>query len=329
MARSRAWLVLLVAALVALPAAATARVPVASKSINFKTDHADIDARYPWTGNRRIDATVLAHVRSYIAGFEALIQDKNGSFIPDKDGTGRFSFRLEYAVERNDAALFAIVFREFIDIGETHPANDIDTMNFLLPASAQVFLPEIVKGQMGLDRVSRRAAAILIKTIGSGSGSVIDRDSIQAGTAPSPVLLKAFVILPRALHLYFNASQISTDASAERDAVIPLAELKGVLRPDWRAPAPSFDCKRVENPLDTAICADFELARLERQAHEGFVDHLEAGGDLSREPGIHAEALWQARRAQACPGAAPTACLKRLYRRHLNSFLVTPWMTPE
>ena len=288
-----------------------AGLPLAKKVITVKNKDAEISVAYPRTGNKAIDAVLTAYAQQSVALFK--------TYHPDFANTDhQYELDTTYVVERNDARIFAVVFTEYSDTGGVHPNSDYRTFNFLLPDGAQVFLPEILDGPNGIDRLSRLTIAKLIKDIGTGPEAASDADSIKSGAGPSAENFRNFVWLPSKLHLYFPPYQVASYASGPQETTIPLQALKDVIRTDWRAPAPSFDCTKAATSIEHAICADAGLARLDRQVAEAYQSALHnAYEPTAQEQLRQVQRIWIATRNKACAGTAPGPCLTKYYRGRL------------
>ncbi|HEY4944245.1 MAG TPA: lysozyme inhibitor LprI family protein [Rhizomicrobium sp.] len=306
------WLVLALLLPLGLDGASAAGLPVAKKTIIVKSRDSDISVQYPQTGNTAIDAALLDYARKSVAQFK--------TFKPDfADNDHQYQLATTYVVERNDGKMFGVVFTEYSDTGGAHPNSDYRTFNFLLPDGAQVFLPEIVDGERGLKRIAELATADLIANIASGPEPASDADSIKMGTAPAADNFKDFIWLPGKLHLYFPAYQVASYAAGPQEAAIALVRLRDVIRPDWRAPAPSFDCKKAAADIEKAICADAALARLDRQVAETYQTVIRnAYEPAAQEKVRQTQRDWVARRNRTCGGTGDIgSCLTKLYRNRL------------
>ncbi len=247
----------------ALPAAA-AGPPPAKKTLAFESKALDISVQYPQTGNKVLDAVLAGYARKQVADFK--------TFEPDLvAGEHQYTLDVTYNVERNDGQMFGVLFTEFADTGGVHPNIDFAAFDFVLPSGEQVFLPEIVDGQRGLKRVSDLAIAELVRTIG-GPDSVNPTEDIASGAGPDALSLKYFLWLPKTLHIHFPPYQVASYAAGPQEVSIPLSALKGYIRADWRAPQPSFDCKKAATPVEHALCADLALSR-PRPRRRGPLSH--------------------------------------------------------
>jgi len=301
MKRYYGWVLLL---LVLAPAAAGgAGLSVAKKTVTVKNNDIDVSIEYPQTGNGTIDATLLAYVKDALAQFKDAAVDR-------QVGENVYSLETNFKIARNDGRMFAVVFNEYSYTGGAHPNDNTVTFNFLLPDGAQLFLPEILDGARGIATVSRLATAQLTRMLGnppepSGAGPLADN-------------FKAFVWLPTKLHIYFPSYQVAAYAAGPQEVTIPLAQLKDDVRPDWLAPAPSFDCKKAGTHIERAICADAALARLDRQVSEAYQTKLGYVFEpADKEKFRQAQRVWITTRNKNCGGATPSQCLVKLYRDRL------------
>ncbi len=292
-------------------AAAAAGLPVATKTVAFRSKYFDISVKYPQTGNAAVDATLAAYARKSVDDFKA--------YTPQEDGADRpYALDTTFTVERNDGQMFGVVFQEYLDTGGAHPNSDYKTFNFLLPDGAQVFLPEILDGKRGLTKLSGLVAADLIKTVGTGPDALSDPGWIKRGTAPDANNFEDFVWQGKSLHILFPPYVVAAYAAGPQEDTVPIAKLKDVIRADWRAPAPSFDCALARATIEHAICADAGLARLDRQVAEGWrLTMANAYEPAAKQKLLQEQRDWLARRDATCRMSAPGACLKTLYAARL------------
>lgn len=294
--------------LLAAPAGA-AGVPIVKKTITFKTKEVDITAAYPQTGNKTIDATLAAFAAKQVADFKTNIKGQ-----PAMPG-GAMYLELSYTVERNDAQMLGIVFTVDTFEGGAHPNHTFKTFNFLMPDGAQVFLGEILDGKRGFDRLSRIIVPRLVKEIGTGDNALTDKEWIGRGAGPLANNFADFILLPSKLHIYFSPYQVAAYAAGPQETTVDLQALKDVIRADWRAPAPSFDCRKAKTAIEKAVCADAKLARLDRQMAETYEAKLsEASYDADSMKKLKDEQrAWLATTLKACNTAAPGPCLAKAY----------------
>src|SRR5262249_11188020 len=139
------------------------------------------------------------------------------------------------------------------------------------------FLGEILDGKNGIDRLSRIVTAKLIKEIGTGENAVSDKESITRGASARADNFADFIMLPGKLHLYFSPYAVASYAAGPQETTIDLNQMKDVVRTDFRAPAPSFDCRKAKSAIEKAVCADARLARLDRQMAEAYESKLAQG----------------------------------------------------
>ncbi|MEI9988895.1 MAG: DUF3298 domain-containing protein [Rhizomicrobium sp.] len=307
---------LCLAAFLALGAASAAGLPLAKKTLAFQSKAFDISVQYPQTGNKAVDAVLADYARKNVADFKTYDPDLAG-------GEHAYTLDISYDVERNDGQMFGILFTEFADTGGVHPNTGFSAFNFVLPTGEQVFLPEIVDGQRGLKRVSDLAIAELVRTIG-GPDSLTTKEDIASGAGPDALSLKYFLWLPKELHIHFPPYQVAAYAAGPQEVSIPLTQLKGYIRPDWRAPQPSFDCKKAATPVEHALCADLALSRLDREVADLYRSKHRSSdvnaNDLLRQD----QRDWLAARGKLCAGGALVPCLTKLYRDRLAALNKAP-----
>ncbi|MEJ0026642.1 MAG: DUF3298 domain-containing protein [Rhizomicrobium sp.] len=297
-------------------AASAAGLPLAKKTLAFRSKALDISVQYPQTGNKALDAVLADYARAQVADFK--------KFEPDLvAGEHPFTLDITYDVERNDRTMFGVLFTEFADTGGAHPNTDFAAFDFLLPSGEQVFLPEIVDGARGLKRVSDLAIAELVRTIG-GPDSLTTKEDIASGAGPDALSLKYFLWLPTALHIHFPPYQVAAYAAGPQEVSIPLAALKGYIRPDWRAPQPSFDCKKAATPVEHALCSDLALSRLDRDVADLYRSK-HASSDAGANDRLRQDQRdWLAARGKLCTGGALVPCLTKLYRGRLVALNKAP-----
>lgn len=292
--------------------ACAAGLPVTKKVDKLKNRDFEISVAYPLTGNKAIDGTIKAYVSKSIADFRGFGADREA-------GERSYTLDTSYEIARNDGKIFAVVFTNYLDTGGAHPNSDFKTFNFTVANGAEVFLPEIVDGSAGIDRVSKLVVAKLIHDIASGPEPLSDADSIRRGAAPLAANFQDFVLLSDRLHIFFPPYQVAAYAAGPQEVYIPLAQLKGVMRPDWRAPAPSFDCRKAATAIEHAICADFALARLDRQVAEVYAMQLfNAYEDSEKQNLRSAQRDFIFERNASCGHAGDIpGCLTKAYRNRL------------
>ena len=308
-ARSVSGILFVLLLLVALPAFA-AGLPLAKKTLAFQTKALDISVAYPQTGNKALDAVLADFARKQVADFKTFEPDLAG-------GEHQYTLDVSYDVERNDGKMFGILFTIFADTGGAHPNTDFAAFNFVLPSGEQVFLPEIVDGARGMKRVSDLAIAELIKTIGTGEDSMSSKEDITSGAAPDALSLKDFLWLPKELHIHFPPYQVAAYAAGPQEVSIPLTQLQGVIRADWRAPQPSFDCKKAATPVEHALCADLVLSRLDRDAADVYRQKQRYADAATKATLLKDQRDWLASRGKVCTGGNLVPCLTKLYRARL------------
>lgn len=314
----RLALVLALAAFAATPA--LAKLPVKTVKIVEKHKEYEINAAYPRTGNRTIDDAAAAWVKSVIDDFrgEAAGNDGDGSMGP-------YTLDIAFEVPRNDDKVFAIVFQEGIYEGGAHPNSFFNTMNFLMPDAWQVYLPEIFTPD-GLKAISRLATADLRKQLTPDEG--FDADMIRDGAGPAWGNFADFTLLPDALDIQYAPYAVAPYVAGSQETKIPLSALKAYMRPDWRAPQASFDCAKAGAWIEKTICADVNLARLDRDVADAYALKIgSADSGAAKKPVRDEQRAWLSGRMKKCggqAGAAAVACLARQYQARLKALNAPP-----
>jgi len=308
------------AAIMLASASSAWAVPVTHQVYAEKTLHTDISLSYPQTGMKAIDDDIRATIANTAKEFRGLAR---GDY---QEGDGVYTDHADYRIARNDGQVFAVVWSEEADFHGAHPSSEIFTANYLLPDGWRVYLPEIVDGARGFQRISALAIASLDKQL-SGPDALSDRDWIARGAAPVAINFEDFALLHDSLHLEFPSYQVAAYAAGPQTVDIPLAQLASVMRPSWRAPQASFPCAKASAPLEVAICSDPGLARLDRQVGEIYFQHIgwsKDGSIAARVAMLKGEQrAWLKARETACgvqaKGPAEVSCLMMLYRNRLNT----------
>jgi uncharacterized protein YecT (DUF1311 family) len=318
--------ILALAALVLATGSVHAQLPVTEKSIVRKTAKLELDVHYPHTGRADIDHMFSDLAKSYAAGIQPNEPDPLNLVGDDPKGPNTGWMR--YEIRRNDGQMFSIQIRtSTYNAGSAHGMPDIQSYNFLMPEATRIGLSDLVAGQAGLERVRDLAQADLNRQL------QWDKTRLEARES----WFSKFVWGPQALELTYAPYEVAGYAQGTLVVTIPLAKLSGIIRPDPRAPAASFDCAAARTRIETAICSDAELARLDRQMADKYAYaydiHREVPPLLPNETpiqklkrkvaqGYHDRTVawqrdWLARRDKACASAS-VACLKASYRAHLR-----------
>jgi uncharacterized protein YecT (DUF1311 family) len=225
--------------------------------------------------------------------------------------------------------MFEILVEVSTFTGGAHPNQALHTLNFLMPDGARFYFAEIL-APGGMARVSDLATRNLIRDIGSGPDPMTNEEMIRSGTEARPGAFEAFSVLKDQLVLYFSPYEVAAYAAGPQKTTIPLARLRGALRDrdEWRDPQPSFDCEKAATPVEGALCADVELARLDRRLAEAYWTKIAlARDDAAKAREREAQRAFLAARDAACAaqsGAAITQCLTAQYQARLKMLAVVP-----
>lgn len=307
--RAKRILSLLAVLICAAPAFAAA--PVEKRVIQDKRANYSLDVSYPRTGQRNVDAALEAYARGLARDFVDTAKDEKPEPAP-------WSGELTYDVVRNDAQMIVVAFTWYTYTGGAHPNATSEHFNFLLPEGARVEIAELFTPK-GLQRISDISIAKLKRDL-TGPDGMSDIDWIKRGAGPNARNFASFSMLPRELVVVFDSYQVAAYAAGPQEVRIPRSQLKDVLRPDPRAPAPSFDCALARSDVEQAICSNRDLARADRHVAEAYAERLIwAENDAKRAAIRQGQRDWLKTRDGACLVARQpfAACLMSVYQSRL------------
>jgi peptidoglycan-N-acetylglucosamine deacetylase len=294
-------------------ASAAAQAAVDQQTIEEHPAGADIDFSYPRIGIPGDDAMLRDLAHSLLDQFKTALAARTSSEPP-------YSAQLSNSVTRNDDTAVVVVFDYSLYTGGAHPNSARMTFNFLMPDGARVFLPDLI-GQDGVQRVSDLAIADLTRKL-QATGSA-DPNWIAAGAGPYADNFDSFEWLPSEVVVHFDPYAVASYADGPQEVHIPLSRLADVLRPDPRAPLPSFDCANAGTDVENAICSDQMLAQLDRRVAEAYAMRLRLEALGNSQPTVQAQQIqWLAQRDADCSTAADAAlvnCLDSEYADRLTA----------
>jgi len=299
------------AALVLIGAAdAEAALPVTKKAFTHHTRIYETTCEYPQTGHAAIDKEIAAWAKGFIRDFET--QTKHDHQPQERP----YSMDLRYKIARNDNEVFAVVFHDAYDQGGAHPNSAIITFNFLMPDGWRVYLGEIIKPD-GFARVSELAIADLDRKLQLAPPN---DDVVRSGAGPYSFNFTEFTLLKNEIVLHFDPYAVASYADGPQEAHLALGDLKDVIRRDWRAPQPSFDCAKAGSAIEHLLCTDVALARLDRELAEEYLHRIKVDGDKVYIERTTAEQRdWLAKRDRDCGHARDMkACLTASYHARLK-----------
>lgn len=300
----------------ALPA--QAEVPVDTVRIEKKTRTVEIDVAYPKTGIASIDTQLADWATGMVEDFEKGAAEDFSSFEKDNGELPPWAYSLDMGFEtaRNDDSMLVFDFNQSTFLGGAHPSHDIITYNYLMPDAWEVYLPEIFDGQRALDKISALSIAQLEKTLGGPDG-MSDPDWIKSGAGPNWANFQDFLLLDDKLVIRFSPYQVAAYAAGDQKVELPLSELSGLMRKDWKAPVASFDCAAASSATEKAICSDVALGRLDRAMADSYTQVLAfTAEDADKAKIREAQRAWIAER-NACGG--DVACLTGQYDARLKA----------
>jgi uncharacterized protein YecT (DUF1311 family) len=280
------------------------------KKIDDKSAVHELTLAYPQFGVPAIDAELESFAREKADEFKAYLAERGEQDQP-------YSAQLEYTIARNDDQVLAILFSYSHYLGGAHPNMNQYGYNYVMPAGSRVYLPELFTKE-GFKRVSELAIADLKPRL-TGPDGMSDVSQIELGAGPYADNFEAFVLGKDELAIYFDAYQVAAYAAGPQEVHIPLAKLDGMMRPDPLAAMASFDCAKAKSVTEKAICADAEVARLDRRVADAYAWRL-AWAQEDEKAGIKTtQRQWLTARDAACSAADNlSGCLIEQYSTRLK-----------
>jgi uncharacterized protein YecT (DUF1311 family) len=291
------------------------------KTAELKADTKVCEAKYayPETGDAAIDRQVLDWVKARAADFAQTCKEAEAELAKDKTfvlgPAGKYDAELSYRVGRDDAKFFSVAFDMYTFTGGAHPNTVQYGLTFLRPDGRRVFVAELI-GLSGLRALSAYAIKDLKRQLAKEEG--VDPEWLARGAGPGARNFEAFVLKPDGgMTVQFSPYQVVAYAFGPQTVDVPARVVKSMLRPDPRKPQASFDCTRAATALEKAICADWRLARADRQMAEDYRQMLESGYEpAEKEKLIQSQRAWLKLRDQTCGGARDMAgCLLPLIEK--------------
>jgi len=302
-------------AMLAWAGPALARLPVADRAISRSSDRLKMDVHFPVTGRPALDTVLADYARARI--------QEVGEPPPDLTHGVPYTLLVSYKVTRNDDRFFAVLFTVEEYTGGAHPMHGQESFHFLMPDGRRVYLPELVDGMSGLSLLSRLSIADLDKHL-LGPDGISNADWIRDGAAPAQIAATPFEWNPSALVLHFGDYAVAPYVAGPQSVRLPMAAIASVVRPDPRAPAPSFDCAKAAGNVEKALCADAGLARLDWQVALAYARKR----DQEKAPKARAALLagqrtFLAARDRSC-ASGNEVCLSKAYQRRLAALEPSP-----
>lgn len=283
---------------------AAARTSVTDTTIDEHADDYEMHIAYPQIGTSAVDSALAEWAQSVASDV------KDAAAQRDLEGPPYFA-QVRYSIPRNDDTAVSILFSYSLYTGGAHPNSVQIAFNFLQPDGARIFLPELA-GEDGIQRISDIAIASLSDQL-SRPDRLSVPELIRRGAGPFADNFDTFDYLPGQIVLHFDPEAVAGYAAGPQQVRIPLVQLEDTLRPDPRAPLPSFPCTAAATPIETAICSDMLLAQLDRRTAEAFSRRLRFES-VGTQASIRAQQqAWLAQRDTACSALTDqdlVACLK-------------------
>ena len=307
-----------------------AAVKLEARSIESDSAEYRINASYPHTGIKAIDADIVAWVNAEIANLKA-----NGP--PDPEwASGAYTLDIEYDVVRNDDTALAVLLTEMIYTGGAHPNHSVQTFNYRMPAAQRIALDQVIDGDRGLQRLSTLAIADLLPRLTAPEMGA-DPDGIRNGAGPDWKNFEHFLLYPETILFIFPPYQVAAYVFGAQEVTLPLSSLSDVLLDasgqsasaangdhpglDHSQVLASFDCRKAGTPTERTICSDMALAQLDYELAETYSARLAAATDSGKQALKTRQRAWLKIRDQAChdqAAAAAVSCLTGVYRARLS-----------
>lgn len=284
-----------------------------SAAIREETKTCDVGMHYPVTGHSEIDVDIHMWVARLAKEFT------DGCKSAAAEGTlgpaGQFTAELAFEIHRNDARVVSISFDFYTNTGGAHPNTRQFGRTYLKPGGRRVYIAELI-GVKGL----RDLSAYAIKDLKSqwGADPMSDDDWVARGAGPFAHNFEDFYWTPAGdLVVQFSPYQVAAYAAGPQSVTVPARVLQRWLRPDPLKPQPSFDCAKAATPIETAICADWRVARADRQMAEDYQQMLQSGYEpAEKEKLTRSQRAWLASRDANCGRARDMAgCLLPLIEK--------------
>lgn len=308
-------LVLTCAAFFAAASTVTAApLKVTERQILEQKPSHDIDFKYPETGIPAIDKPINDWIQDTLRDFQ-----EGRSEVQLEPGQS-YSGEISYEIGRNDGTMFSVLFTYYSFTGGAHPNSYFTTFNFLLPDGVQVEIGDLFSRD-GIVRISKISIAQLHKDLIEPNGGG-DTDWIARGAAPIGKNFQNFILKPNELDINFDSYQVAPYAAGPQEVHIPLGQLRTFLRPDPRAPAPSFDCAKAASDVEHAICSSRELAQMDRRVADEYFDALGWAADEAAKTKLKTgQKAWLNERDTHCRVAAQSmqSCLMTSYQARLKA----------
>ena len=289
-------------------------IELKSEQIHAESTQYRTDAQYPVTGIAAIDAQLASWARDTVTRFQDEAHPEPGS------ATATWILDITPSVQRNDDAILSLLFTLTDYTGGAHGGVGFRSFNYRLPGGEAITLDDVVPDERTLQTLSRYAIAELVRKLHADEDEVM-RQWIEQGAGPDRKNFAIFLLHEDALEVVFPPYQVASWADGPQQVTIPLQVLSAVPGDTSAAGTPSFDCARATTPIEHAICADADLAALDRDMGARFRDHLDAASADDQKALRQQQREWLRQRDAACGNHAETelvACLTERYRSRLD-----------
>ena len=157
-----------------------------------------------------------------------------------------------------------------------------------------------------------------------------DASTVKGGLSPTPDSFTHFFVTPSGLRMVFPEYQIASYVCGRFECAIPLqalvrftpkpaiwgtvpAPVKSTSTPSFK---PSFDCAKAGNAVETAICNDASLAKLDVQMTAAYTKALASTSDKKTLKA--AQRQWLQQMHSQCGGQGEATCISQHYQKRLR-----------
>lgn len=209
-------------------------------------DYYRIEARYPAhtvLDDTAADKLARAHIETELAAAIAQFKSENRlDILTPEDiqiqglgGDRRYTLTMEYKTYAGEGTV-SYVYSIYMDTLGAHPNGFYRTFVFDKRGGALSLEELFAPGSRYLDRLSAAAYSQVLAQLKQKAGNVtlqMEEDA-RMGTEPSPEALQFFYLEDGELHLLFPPYQVAAYAAGSFDAVVSLADLADILKPDFK-----------------------------------------------------------------------------------------------
>ncbi|MEO8393834.1 MAG: DUF3298 domain-containing protein [Chloroflexota bacterium] len=161
---------------------------------------------------------------------DEIMQSVSGDFIP---GSGQYELDITYATVTHSDSMYTLLLTVYQYQGGAHGGQTILPYTFDLKNNKLITLDDLFTSVPDALRIIEPLAQEAIKTaIGA---DMVQDDMLSAGTAPTADNYQFFSLDADSITFYFQQYQVGPYAIGIQTVTIPLAQLNGVLKPEFAA----------------------------------------------------------------------------------------------